>query len=86
MKNDVHGSIDLVYCQTAMNSLHSLGGIAEGIERLLVDICCFDAGNLTLEIHDLCRCLFEGGLQLLLLPQCSSCSYITMSVSLLVWS
>lgn len=64
-----HGSIDLVDCQATVNGLHGLGGVAQGVESLLVDVCRLYTGNLALKVHDLSRRLFQGGLELLLLSQ-----------------
>ena len=65
----LHGSVDLVDSETAVNRLHGLGSVAEGVEGLLVDVCSLYTGNLALEVHDLRRRLFQRCLELLLLSQ-----------------
>lgn len=64
-----HGSVDLVDGQTAVNRLHGLGSVAEGVKGLLVDVCSLYTGDLALEVHDLRRRLFQRRFELLLLSQ-----------------
>jgi hypothetical protein len=67
-RGDKQGVVDLVDCKTSVYLLHGVAGILHRVQRLLVDICGFDAVDFALEGHDLRARLLEGMFKLLLPP------------------
>lgn len=53
----IHGRVNLVDCQTAVNLLHGGRGVLHCVEGFLVDVRRFYAAYLPLHGHHLCRCL-----------------------------
>jgi hypothetical protein len=66
---NVHGLVDLVDGQAAVDFLHGLAGVLHGLKRLLVDVGRLDVVNFALERHYLALRLLQGVLVLLLTPQ-----------------
>lgn len=53
MGKDAHDGIDLVDCKAGMYLFHGGACVLHGVQRLLVNICGFDAVDFALERHDL---------------------------------
>ena len=60
MKINIHCSVDFVDRQAAVYLFHGGACILHRVQRFLVDVCCFDAVDLLLNLCNLCGGLLQA--------------------------
>jgi hypothetical protein len=82
---NVHGLVDLVDGQAAMDFLHGLAGVLHSLEGLLVYVCRLYVVNLPLQRHYLTLGLLQRVLVLFLAPQGSLGRWTSVSMITGAW-